>query len=113
MLDRQERRATEMAEFKEKTKNFMRTFEAKATDIKPTDKSDWLSNHTVELTVLNIGVAFPLSLNHGLQLPHSSNVNATTVKAFLFSIKSLKFATQRGETGQALMEGFSFQFVSR
>lgn len=100
-------------EFKEKTKNFMRTFEAKATDTTPTNKSDWLSNHTVELTILDIGVAFPLDLNQGIQLPHSETVNPTAVRAFLFSIKSLKFATQRGETGQAVMEGFSFQFVSR
>lgn len=102
-----------MAEFKEKTKNFMRTFETKARDTTPAYNSDWLSNHTVELTILNIGVAFPLALNEGIKLPHSSDVNPTAVRAFLFSIKSLKFATQRGETGQAVMEGFSFQFVSR
>lgn len=91
----------------------MRTFEVKSKDVGSEAKSNWLSNYTVELMIFNIGVSFPLALEQGLQLPQIGRQDSSAVRAFLFSIKSLRFATQRGETGEAVMAGFSFQFVSR
>lgn len=113
MLDRKERRAAELEEFKQKTKSVMRTFDVKAKDSRPEAASNWLTDHTVDLTIKNIGVAFPLALNQDLELPQTGSHDSSAVRAFLFSIKSLVFGTQRGETGQAVMKGFSFQFISR
>jgi hypothetical protein len=112
MIDRKERRAAELAEFKEKAKSIMRSFEVKVNDAEP-KKSTWLSEHTIDLLIRNIGVAFPLALDQDLELPQTGSHDSSAVRAFLFSVKSLVFATQRGETGQAVMKGFSFQFVSR
>lgn len=91
----------------------MRSLEVKAKDSSPEIPSTWLSNHTIDLTIRNIGVAFPLTLDDSLELPQTGSLDSSAVRAFLFSIKSLVFGTQRGETGQAVMKGFSFQFVSR
>lgn len=113
MLDRQDRRAIELAEFKEKTKSVMRTFETNVKDSGSVKTSTWLSKHTINLTIMNIGVAFPLALNQDLELPQTGSHDSSAVRAFLFSTKSLVFGTQRGESGQAEMKGFSFQFVSR
>lgn len=60
----------------------------------------------------DIGVAFPLTLDQELEMPQSGR-GSTTFKAFLLSIQSVSFGAQRGETGQAVMKNFSFQFVSR
>jgi len=113
MLDHKERRAAELEEFKEKTKSVMRSFEVKVNDADAKAKSTWLSEHTVDLIIRNIGVAFPLALDQDLELLQIGSHNSSAVRAFLFSIKSLVFGTQRGETGQAVMKGFSFQFVSQ
>lgn len=113
MLDRKERRAAELAEFKEKTKTVLRSFEVKVKDAEPEENSTWLSDHTIDMTIGNIGVAFPLTLDQDLELPQTGSHDFIAVRAFLFSIKSLVFGTHRGETGQAVMKGFSFQFVSR
>lgn len=113
MLDRKEKRAAELAEFKEKTKSVLRSFEIKVKDVEPEDRPTWLIDYIIDLTVENIGVAFPLTLDQGLELPQTGSHDSTPVRAFLFSIRSLVFGTQRGETGQAIMKGFSFQFVSR
>ncbi len=60
----------------------------------------------------DIGVAFPLTLDQELEMPQSGR-GSNTFKAFLLSIESVGFGAQRGETGQAVMKNFSFQFVSR
>jgi len=113
MLEHKERRAAELKEFKEKTKSVMRTFEVKVQDTEFQEKSTWLSEHTINLIIKNIGVAFPLALDQDIELPQTGSHDSSAVRAFLFSIKSLVFGTQRGETGQAIMKRFSFQFVSR
>src|ERR1700691_4370530 len=105
MLDHKERRAAELEEFKEKTKSVMRSFEVKVNDADAKAKSTWLSEHTVDLFIRNIGVAFPLALDQNLELPQIGSHDSSAVRAFLFSIKSLVFGTQRGETGQAVMKG--------
>ena len=59
MLDRKERRAAELAEFKEKTKTVLRSFEVKVKDAEPEENLTCLSDHTIDMTIGNIGVAFP------------------------------------------------------
>jgi len=113
MLEHKERRAAELKEFKEKTKSVLRTFEVKDRDAEFKENSSWLSEHTIVLIIKNIGVAFPLALDQDIQLPQTGSHDSRAVRAFLFSIKSFVFGSQRGETGQAMMKGFSFQFVSQ
>lgn len=109
---RKEKRAVELADFREKTKTFMRSFEANpptgSTEGKP-----WLHDYIANLTIKNIGVAFPLTHDQDLELPQTGSRDATASRAFLFSVKTLAFGAQRGESGQAVMKGFSFQFVSQ
>ncbi|KAJ3553006.1 hypothetical protein NM688_g3848 [Phlebia brevispora] len=112
ILIRKEQRAQELAEFKEKTKKFMRTFEVKSSPSQ-VEHLSWFSRYTINVVVKNIGVAFPLAFDHGLQVPYVGMPAEGAVRAFLFAIKSVSFGTQRGESGQASMKGFSFQFVSR
>ena len=90
----------------------MRTFEVKVNDAE-LPKSTWLSEYTIDLIIKNIGAAFPLALGQDLELPHTGSHDSNSVRAFLFSTKSLVFGSQRGETGQAIMKSFSFQFVSQ
>ncbi|KAI0665956.1 hypothetical protein C8Q78DRAFT_985325 [Trametes maxima] len=109
---RQDQRATELAEFKEKTKSLMRTLDVKMGEPAASEKS-LLELYTISLGINNIGVAFPLTLAKDLQMPRSGSHDDSSVRAFLFSIKSLKFSSQLGENGQASMINFAFQFVTR
>jgi hypothetical protein len=54
-----------------------------------------------------------LTHDQNLEIPQTGSGDSTAVKAFLFSVKSIKFGTQRGESGEAKMQGLSIQFVSR
>jgi hypothetical protein len=107
---RAEQRAIELAEFREKTRHVMRTFETKDKLSSLSESQGLLSKYTVKFVFRNIGFAFPLAPNQDLK-PGSQDSSA--VAAFLFSIRSLIFDIQRGESGQAAMKGSSFQFVSR
>ncbi|KII92575.1 hypothetical protein PLICRDRAFT_134291 [Plicaturopsis crispa FD-325 SS-3] len=108
MLERKEQRALQLQAFKEKTKSVMKTFEVK----EPVDKTpSWLEQYTINVVVKNVGAAFPLALDQDMELGHKGSGDFNAVRAFLLSIKSITFATQRGETGEANMENFSFQFV--
>lgn len=113
MWDRKDHRAAELAAFKDKAQSILRTFEVPVHDTPARQESSWLRQYTLDLSVRNVGVAFPLSHDQDLQLPQTGSYDSTAVRAFLFSIVSIKFGTQRGETGQAVMEGLSFQFVPR
>ena len=73
----------------------------------------WLDEYIIKVCVENVGVAFPLTTLEELQTPRQSKQGEGAVRAFLFSIKSVAFDTHRGESGQASMKNFSFQFVSR
>ncbi|KAH9839543.1 uncharacterized protein C8Q71DRAFT_517238 [Rhodofomes roseus] len=113
VLVREADRASELAQFKEKTKNIMRSFDVKSGDAND-PQTAWLDQYNVYLTIRHIGIAFPLAAFPDLQMSRSgSQDDATVVRAFLFSIKSVTFGTEHGESGQATMKGFSFQFVSR
>ncbi|KAI0762082.1 hypothetical protein BD413DRAFT_680921 [Trametes elegans] len=112
VLIRKEQRASELAEFKEKTRSLMKSLDVKIGEQAASEKS-LLELYSISLTISNIGVAFPLTLSRDLQMPRSGSHDDSSVRAFLFSIKSLKFGGQLGETGQASMTSFAFQFVSR
>ncbi|KAI0358672.1 hypothetical protein OH77DRAFT_1587674 [Trametes cingulata] len=112
VLIRKEQRANELAEFKEKTRSLMRTLDVKIGEQAASQKS-LLELYTISLAISNIGVAFPLTLARDLQMPRSGSLDDAAVRAFLFSIKSLTFGSQLGENGQASMNNFAFQFVSR
>lgn len=90
----------------------MRSFDVKVGE-SPHAESSWLDHFTILLTIKNIGVAFPLAINRDVPMRRWNKQEDASIRAFLFSIKSLVFGTQRGESGQATMKGFSFQFVSR
>lgn len=112
-MERKEQRAVEIAEFKEKTKSVIRTFENKSTEDSPGDQMEWLQRMNIDIRIEDIGVAFPLSLNQELELPKTGSIDTTAVRAFLFSVASLSFSSHKGVTGTADMAGFSFQFVSQ
>lgn len=90
----------------------MRSLDVKIGEDQQNDLS-WFDEYTTALAIHNIGVAFPLAFDQTVQLPRSGSRDDSEVRAFLFSIRSLVFGTQRGESGQATMKGFAFQFVSR
>jgi hypothetical protein len=112
MMDRKEKRALELEAFKAKTRSVLKTFEVNLQDSFE-ERTSWVNKYTFNLAIKNIGVAFPLTLDQDLQLPQTGSHDSTAVRAFLFSVKHLSFGAQHGETGQAAMKGFSFQFVSR
>ncbi|EAU91786.1 hypothetical protein CC1G_04554 [Coprinopsis cinerea okayama7 len=111
MLDRQEQRAIELAEFKEKTQSILKTFDVKVRDVPREEARSWLGDYIINVSIQNIGVAFPLAHDHQLDVGRSAD--AVAVRAFLFSIRSITFRTDRGETGEALMEKLCFQFVPK
>ncbi|KAI0663325.1 hypothetical protein C8Q70DRAFT_1102776 [Cubamyces menziesii] len=112
VLVRKEERASELEEFKEKTRSLMKTLDVKIGEQSAAEKS-LLELYTVSLVINNIGVAFPLSLARDLQMPRSGSHDDSAVRAFLFSIKRLSFGSHLGENGQASVTNFAFQFVSR
>ena len=73
----------------------------------------WIHRYIVNLSFRNVGAAFPLTLDQSMPILQSTSKTLVPVRAFLLSIKSLQFNTIRDEGGQAVMKGFSFQFVSR
>ncbi|KAJ7072266.1 hypothetical protein C8F01DRAFT_1205872 [Mycena amicta] len=113
MWDRKEQRAVELAAFKDKAQSILKTFEVNVKDDQANEASAWLKSYYINLSIHNIGVAFPLIHDQTLEIPQSGSRDATEVRAFLFSIKSIKFGTRRGESGEAKMQDLSFQFVSR
>jgi hypothetical protein len=111
MLERQEQRALELAAFKEKTQSILRTFDVSAGDVE-LKQSSWISDCIITVSIQGVGVAFPLSKDL-LPRTKSKGQDSSAVGAFLLSIKSIEFGTHRGETGKAIMQRLSFQFVSR
>ena len=108
---RAERRAKELAAFKEKTREFIRTFESSKPV--PDAIQSWISDFLINFTFKNIGIAFPLDFDPSLRVERSESGKDRATGAFLLSVKSLSFSVQRGESGQAMMKGTALQFVSR
>ncbi|KAG8749294.1 hypothetical protein FRC11_011464, partial [Ceratobasidium sp. 423] len=116
MLSRQEQRATELEEIRRKTRQVMRTLENSDHPHSVRETKTFLDNRKIEFTVKDIGIVFPLTLQDDLMLPQMgssiiSPLSPSSVPAFLISLRSVSFATQRYETGQAKIDAFSFQFV--
>ncbi|KAF8893814.1 hypothetical protein BD779DRAFT_1669348 [Infundibulicybe gibba] len=108
---RQEQRALELAAFKEKTQKILKTFEVRVRDVQ-TQKRPWFYNFIINVSVRNIGIAFPLTLEQDLEIPLTGSKDSNSVRAFLLSVKSIEFVSHRGETGQVIMKSLSFQFIS-
>jgi len=108
---RAEQRAKELAAFKEKTREFIRTFESSKPV--PDAIQSWISDFLINFTFKNIGIAFPLDFDPSLRMERSESGKDRATGAFLLSVKSLSFSLQRGENGQAVMKGTALQFVSR
>ncbi len=111
MFERQEQRALELSAFKEKTARILRTFDASVGESQ-LEKSSWITDLIITVSVNNVGVAFPLTHSEELELSQSKDKQLVDMRAFLFSIRSIKFETHRGETGQADMQHLSLQFIS-
>jgi len=88
----------------------MRTFEVKIDNHQIEDTS-WLSKHIINITIRDLGIAFPITLEQDIQLPRYRAKDAT-INAFLFSTSSIIFGVNRGETGEATVKNLSFQFIS-
>ncbi|PPQ67263.1 hypothetical protein CVT25_005847 [Psilocybe cyanescens] len=112
MLERQDQRALELATFKEKTQSILKTFDVSIGDVQ-TEKNSWIHSLIVNISIQSVGVAFPLIYDEELALAHTIGKESIPIRAFLFSIKSIEFGTHRGESGQAVMQHLSFQFISR
>ncbi|KAF9268932.1 hypothetical protein L218DRAFT_892586 [Marasmius fiardii PR-910] len=111
MLERREQRSLELAAFKSKAQQILKTFEVVPSHETEGERAQsavpiWLNQYVIEFFIHSVGVAFPLTYDH------DNSFGERAVKAFLFSIKNISFETHRGETGQAKMKGLSFQFVS-
>ena len=108
---RAEQRAKELAAFKEKTREFIKTFESSKPG--PGAFQSWISRFLINFAFKNIGIAFPLDFDPGLRVEGSESGKDRATGAFLLSVKSLSFSVQHGESGQAVMKGTALQFVSR
>lgn len=111
MLQRKRDRALELEEIRSKTRHVIQKFEGPET--KPPVGAAF-RNRMMSLAIEHIGIAFPLSVQPNVGTsPISRNPRHDTepVPAFLFSIASLSFATQREESGSAKMSNFAFHFV--
>ena len=107
---RAEQRAKELAAFKEKTREFIKTFESSKPG--PDAIQSWISGFLINFTFKNIGIAFPLDFDPTIRIERPESGKDRATRAFLLSIKSLSFSLQRGESGQAVMKGTALQFVS-
>jgi hypothetical protein len=108
---RAELRAKELSAFKEKTREFIKSFESSKPG--PDAIQSWISDFLINFTFKNIGIAFPLDFDPSLKVERSESGGGQVTGAFLLSVKSLSFSVQRGESGQAVMKGTALQFVSR
>ena len=74
----------------------------------------WLASCVVSLEMQSLGVAIPLN-DDGIPAPESRLRRAKSAQsrpAFLVTIPSVKFATQKGSAGYARVTNFALQFVS-
>jgi hypothetical protein len=89
----------------------LKTFEIKSHDA-PAERAPWFSGYFISVIIKDLGIAFPISLEHGVQ-PLRYRPQEAALSAFLFSISSITFGVNRGETGEAVVKNLSFQFISR
>lgn len=110
ILERKEQRAQELAAFKQKTQSIMKTFEVKTRDTQ-LEEAPWFSKYLISIAIRDLGIAFPITLEQDIQLPRYRAKDAA-ISAFLFSVSSITFGINRGETGEAAIKDLSFQFIS-
>ena len=85
----------------------LRPVEAKKN--RPT-ASNWLEQRTIVIDINNVGAAIPLTFGmEGI----SASGNSSAIPAFLFSVQSIIFRSQRGEAGSATIRKFALQFVDK
>ncbi|KAL4073990.1 hypothetical protein J3A83DRAFT_4507268, partial [Scleroderma citrinum] len=113
LLVRRRQRATELEAFKQKTRTILKTFEAPRHDAGIEENASWLMKHSITVDVERIGVAFPLSFDQSLEFPGSTSHDIPAVRAFVFSVRRIRFNTQRGEIGYMTTKELSFQFTDR
>jgi hypothetical protein len=76
---------------------------------KPTAAA-WLEQRTIVVDINNVGAAIPLTFGmEGI----SASGDSSAIPAFLFSVESIMFRSQRGEAGNATVRRFAFQFVDK
>ncbi|CAK5265757.1 unnamed protein product [Mycena citricolor] len=112
LWDRKEQRAVELAAFKQKAESILKTFELEQQTTPQTepDQPSWMKSYAITLSVQDVGVAFPLTNESSLEIPQTGSRDSHAVRAFLFSIRSIKFGTHGDESGEARMSELSFQF---
>ena len=103
----------ELAAFKQKATNILQTFGVNPLETESsTSSTSWLQKHTVHISIRNISVAFPLSLDPNL-LSSRRGREAAPVRAFLFIIRSMDFGSEQGHSGEATVKGLEFLFTPR
>lgn len=91
--------------------DILKTFDVRIPEIQPADEHSWLDDYVIKVNISNVGVAFPLALDHDLGSVKPSKIGTDGERVFLFSIRSIEFGSSFGESGQAVMRDLSFQFV--
>lgn len=116
MLLRKEQRATELAEIRKKGRLLKTKLEREPSMVEVANPSSWLDEQIVDIEILSTGIAIPLSGDENVRPihPRSHSISPlvpTTVKAFLFSILSITFSSQRYQRGDLGIREFALQFV--
>ncbi|KAG9008371.1 hypothetical protein FRB90_008947, partial [Tulasnella sp. 427] len=116
MLLRKEQRATELAEFRKKGRLIRTKLEREPSTVEVVNTSTWLDEQNVDIEILSTGIAIPLSGDENVRPIHPRSLSSTpsvptAVKAFLFSIASVTFSSQKYQRGQLNVREFAFQFV--
>lgn len=109
---RKERRAEELREFKEKAMKIMKTFNLSPRKASADKRGRLFDNSSFLISMANFGAVFPLDLERK-RVSRIALGDQTTTKALLLTIRSFKSETRKGESGDAFMEDFCLQFVSR
>ncbi|KAH9485425.1 Protein CSF1 [Psilocybe cubensis] len=112
MLERQNQRASELATFKEKAQRILKTFDVNIGEVQTVNES-WFQDMVIDISIQSVGIAFPLIYDEELTFAHIARKEINPIRAFLFSIQSIHFGIHRGDSGQAIMQHLSFQFISR
>jgi len=99
--------------FKEKTQSILKAFEVNVRESTPRGAMAWFKDCAIVLSVSNVGVAFPLALDSGIEIPFGKPHQHPTISAFLFSVDTVEFEDKNMGNSQFNMKGFSFRFVDR
>jgi hypothetical protein len=76
LLIRRDQRAAELAAFKEKTRSVLKTFDMRTNEATRDQKPSWFSEHTIDVTIHKIGVAFPIPTSYSCREHQSPQIIA-------------------------------------